>query len=44
MKQKVGMGGQPEPGFGVEGPSFKTNIINLISAVRTLLRSKQQIS
>ncbi|CAJ0748861.1 23524_t:CDS:2, partial [Entrophospora sp. SA101] len=33
-----GMGGQPEPGFGGEGPSLKTNLINLISAVRTLMR------
>ncbi|CAH1763369.1 8233_t:CDS:2 [Entrophospora sp. SA101] len=35
---RIGMGGQPEPGFGGEGPSLKTNLINLISAVRTLMR------
>ncbi|RIB24678.1 Yos1-like protein [Gigaspora rosea] len=35
---RIGMSNQSETGFGGDGPSFKTNIINLISAVRTLMR------
>ncbi|RHZ68892.1 hypothetical protein Glove_292g23 [Diversispora epigaea] len=35
---RIGMSTQNESGFGTEGPSFKSNIINLISAVRTLMR------
>ncbi|CAG8515542.1 10436_t:CDS:2 [Paraglomus occultum] len=32
------MSPQSDQGFGSDGPSLKTNIINLISAVRTLMR------
>ncbi|CAG8594437.1 1927_t:CDS:2 [Ambispora leptoticha] len=35
---RIGWSGQVDQGFGVDGPSLKHNIINLISAVRTLLR------
>jgi len=36
---RIGMSNQnDQPGFGVEGPTLRTNIINLISAVRTLMR------
>lgn len=39
--QLVGWTAQPEAGFGNEqGQSIKYKIINLISAVRTLMRSK----
>ncbi|CAG8750765.1 5021_t:CDS:2 [Dentiscutata erythropus] len=36
---RIGMSNQSETGFGGDGPSLKSNIINLISAVRTLMRS-----
>ncbi|GAB5591882.1 Protein transport protein yos1 [Umbelopsis nana] len=35
---RIGWSAQQEPGFGEQGQSVKNKIINLISAVRTLLR------
>ncbi|KAI8576643.1 hypothetical protein K450DRAFT_256023 [Umbelopsis ramanniana AG] len=35
---RIGWSAQQEPGFGEQGQSIKSKIVNLISAVRTLLR------
>ncbi|KAG9307694.1 hypothetical protein G9A89_023259 [Geosiphon pyriformis] len=35
---RIGMSGHSDQGFGGDGPSLKNNIVNLISAVRTLMR------
>ncbi|KAH8552342.1 Yos1-like protein, partial [Umbelopsis sp. PMI_123] len=35
---RIGWSAQQEPGFGEQGQSIKYKIVNLISAVRTLLR------
>ncbi|EWC45531.1 hypothetical protein DRE_05389 [Drechslerella stenobrocha 248] len=38
--KSVGWAGQQDPGFGGQDVSIKAKLINLISAIRTLMRSK----